>query len=290
LPYVLNVIAENARDLAHEFRELGRAVWLSEDRAFDIPLANEPNAALLHDQATAISATADINLVSADRRRKKLLVADMDSTVIGCECLNEIAKMAGLGPRVAAITERAMRGEIAFEPALRDRVALLKGLPIAILERVCRERVCLDSGAKALVATMRAHGAHTILVSGGFSWFAERVARDAGFNAWQANILVDDGVELTGEVAEPVLGRDAKLAALEKAAALRGIGLQDTLAVGDGANDLAVIGRAGLGVAYRAKPIVASAARARITHSDLSALLYLQGYRDDEICGGSLAR
>jgi phosphoserine phosphatase len=280
--HVLNVIAENAAVLAEDLRWLGEPAWLSEGRAFDIPFTEEPTAVLARARAAAINVSADINVVRSDRRRKTLLVADMDSTIIGCECLDEIADMIGIGPHVAAITERAMRGEIAFEPALRERVALLKGFPAALLDKVYAERVRLNPGAKTLVATMRAHGAHTLLVSGGFHFFASRVAGEAGFDSEQANVLLDDGIHLTGEVAEPVLGREAKLAALEEAVAQRGIDFVDTLAVGDGANDLAMIGRAGLGVAYHAKPVVATAAHASIAHGDLTALLYLQGYRDEE--------
>lgn len=248
--------------------------------AFDIPFAGDPAAAL--EAARALAPALDVNVVPAANRRKKLLIADMDSTIIGCECLDELADMAGLKPRIAAITARAMQGEIAFEPALRERVALLKGLPLAALERTYAERVKLNPGAKILVAVMKAHGARAILVSGGFTYFTSRVAREAGFDSDQANLLLDDGRVLTGRVAEPILGHDAKLEALERAVAEQGVALADALAVGDGANDLAMIGRAGLGVAYRAKPVVAEAAAARIDHGDLTALLYLQGYRDDE--------
>ncbi len=207
----------------------------------------------------------------------------MDSTIISCECLDELADMAGLKPHIAAITERAMRGEIEFESALRERVALLKGLPLAALEWTYAERVHLNLGAKALVATMKAHGARTFLVSGGFTYFTERVAAVAGFDEQQANFLLDDGAALTGEVREPILGREAKRAALETEVARLGIDFADTLAVGDGANDLDMIQRAGLGVAYHAKPVVAETAGARIAYSDLRSLLYLQGYSDDEI-------
>ncbi len=207
----------------------------------------------------------------------------MDSTIIGCECLDELADQAGLKPRIAAITERAMRGEIAFAPALRERVALLKGLSLDALERTWRERVRLNPGAKALVATMRRHGATTLLISGGFTYFTSRVAAEAGFDDHRANVLLDDGAALLGLVREPILGREAKLEAMMSQAARLGIAVEDTLAVGDGANDLDMIGRAGLGVAYHAKPVVADAAPARIDHGDLRALLYLQGYRDDEI-------
>ncbi len=281
--HVLNVIAEDATDLAKELRVIGKAEWLAKGRAFDIAVSGDPAQALL--KARAIAPGADINLVASDRRRKMLLVADMDSTIICCECLDELADMLGLKPRVAAITERAMRGEIEFAPALRERVALLKGLPLAALDQVYAERVRLNPGAKSLVATMRAHGAKTLLVSGGFTFFTRRVAQAAGFDCEQANRLIDDGTRLTGTVAEPILGRDAKLEALERATHAQGLQFADTLAVGDGANDLAMIRRAGLGVAYHAKPVVAAAADASINRGDLTALLYLQGYRDEEIVG-----
>jgi phosphoserine phosphatase len=227
----------------------------------------------------------DINLVATEHRRKKLLVADMDSTIINVECLDELADMAGLKPQIAAITERAMRGELEFEAALRERVGMLKGLNLSALEKTYAERVRLNPGAKSLLATMRAHGAHTMLVSGGFGYFTRRVAQDAGFHVEHGNTLLDDGEKLTGEVATPILGREAKLKALEEAVATLKIDFAETLAVGDGANDLAMIQRAGLGVAYHAKPVVAEAASAAINHNDLTALLYLQGYSDAEILG-----
>jgi phosphoserine phosphatase len=225
----------------------------------------------------------DANCVPAANRRKRLLIADMDSTVIPVECIDEVAEFAGVRAQVEAITEPAMRGEIGFEEALRARVALIEGLPEARLQAVYDERIALNPGARALVRTMRANGAYTALVSGGFTFFTERVAGAAGFDIHQANRLLSAGGRLTGRVAEPVLGREAKLAALTRLAAERGIGLEDTLAVGDGANDLAMIEAAGLGVAFRAKPIVAGRARASIRYADLTALLYLQGYSADEI-------
>jgi phosphoserine phosphatase len=283
LAFALNVIAEDARALANEMRELGEAVWLAPDRAFDILVGGDGAAVPARARAIAGARPADVNLVALESRRKKLLVADMDSTIIGCECLDELADMAGLKPQVSAITERAMRGEIEFAPALRERVALLKGLPLSALARVYKERVRLNPGAKALVATMHKHGAKTLLVSGGFTYFTQRVAAAAGFDSEQANTLLDDGANLLGKVAEPILGREAKLKALEDAAHASHLAFEETLAVGDGANDLAMIKRAGLGVAYHAKPVVAAAAGASIAHGDLTALLYLQGYRDGEI-------
>jgi phosphoserine phosphatase len=217
----------------------------------------------------------------AKGRRKRLLVADMDSTIIGVECLDELADFAGLKSEIAAITARAMAGEIAFEGALRERVARLAGLELAALERTYDERVRLNPGATSLIATMSAHGARCVLVSGGFDFFTSKVARAAGFAAHRANRLVHDGARLSGAVAEPILGAAAKLAALTEEAGALGIGLEETLAVGDGANDLAMIEAAGLGVAYRAKPVVAARADARVDHTDLTALLYFQGYGQD---------
>jgi phosphoserine phosphatase len=254
---------------------------LAKDFACDIPVEGKP--ALDAARQMAGDAPWDINLVSMEQRRKKLLVADMDSTIITVECLDELADMAGLKPQIAAITERAMRGELEFEAALRERVAMLKGLHLDALARTYDERVRLMPGAKSLLATMRAHGAHTMLVSGGFGYFTSRVAQAAGFHEERGNILLDDGMHLTGAVAEPILGREAKLQALQDGAKSLGIGLSQTLAVGDGANDLAMIGAAGLGVAYHAKPVVAEAADASIAYNDLTALLYLQGYADSEI-------
>ena len=227
-------------------------------------------------------ASVDLCVQSALHRRKRLLIADMDSTIIGCECLDELADFAGVKAAVSAITERAMRGEIGFEGALRERVAMLKGLPLAALQQCYDERVRLNPGARTLVRTMAAHGARCLLVSGGFEFFTRRVAAAAGFHADRANRLIEaDGV-LTGAVAEPILGREAKLAALNAEVGALGIDPADTLAVGDGANDLAMIGAAGLGVAYRAKPLVAAEADARVDHADLTALLYFQGYRADQ--------
>ena len=218
-------------------------------------------------------------------RRKRLLIADMDSTIIGCECLDELAEFAGVKAEVSAITERAMRGEIDFAGALRERVAMLEGLPSSDLQRCFDERVRLNPGARVLAATMAERGARCVLVSGGFDFFTRRVAEAAGFQAERANHLIEADGRLTGQVREPILGRAAKLAALREEADARGLDLADTLAVGDGANDLAMIEAAGLGVAYRAKPVVAAQADARIDHTDLTTLLYFQGYRAHEFQG-----
>ena len=279
--FLLNVIGKGADPAMLAGLGAGAPVILSPGMAFDLPVADAN--ALAAARKIAGNAPLDINLVPAKHRRKKLLIADMDSTIINVECLDELADMAGLKPKIAAITERAMRGELEFEAALRERVGMLKGLDISALEKTWAERVRLNPGAASLLATMRANGAHTMLVSGGFSFFTRKVAEAAGFHAERGNTLLDDGAALTGEVGTPILGREAKLQALEEEAARLGISMDECLAVGDGANDLAMIQKAGLGVAYHAKPVVAEAAGARINHNDLTALLYLQGYSDADI-------
>jgi phosphoserine phosphatase len=219
----------------------------------------------------------DANVVAAEGRRKRLLVADMDCTIIGVECIDELADFAGLKPQVAAITEAAMRGELDFEAALLARVALLKGLPVSVLQACYDARVRLNPGARVLVRTMAGLGATTALVSGGFDFFTGRVAGAAGFARHQANALLVERGALAGDVARPILGRAAKLAALRRFAAEAGVADAETVAVGDGANDLDMVRAAGLGVAYRAKPALAEAADARLERSDLTALLALQG-------------
>jgi len=220
----------------------------------------------------------DVVVQPLTNRRKRLFIADMDSTIIEQECIDELAGYVGLKAHVAAITERAMRGEIAFEPALRERVALLKGLPVAVVDEVIAKRITLTPGGRTLTATMRANGARTCLVSGGFTLFTGPVAAMAGFDEHRGNTLIVEDGKLAGRVHEPVLGREAKLATLIELRDRLGLSAQDTFAAGDGANDLAMIEAAGLGVAYHAKPKVADAAHARIDHGDLTALLYLQGY------------
>lgn len=228
----------------------------------------------------------DILVQPAAGRRKKLFLADMDSTMIGQECIDELADAVGLKAHVSAITERAMRGEIAFEPALRERVALLKGLPADVVERMIAERITFTSGGKALVRTMRKAGAYTALVSGGFTVFTGPISAAIGFDMHRSNTLVIEDGRFAGAVADPILGREAKRETLIDLRTARGLSATETLAVGDGANDLAMLGEAGLGVAFRAKPIVAEAAHARIDHTDLRTLLYAQGYRDEEIVEG----
>jgi len=255
----------------------GAAVWLGEAAA---DLATEAGRGDI--EATLSSLPVDFALQPAEGRRKALFVADMDSTIISCECLDELADFAGLKTEIAAITERAMRGEIAFEGALRERVGMLKGLGVDALQRAYDERVRLNPGAKTLVATMAANGTRCVLVSGGFTFFTDRVAKLAGFHANRANTFIIEDGRLTGRVGEPILGKEAKLAALTEEAAALGVPLSASLAVGDGANDLAMLEVAGLGVAYRAKPVVAAQAHCKVDFADLTALLYFQGYRQAE--------
>jgi phosphoserine phosphatase len=266
--------------------------WLSPDEAWQAEfVTNEIETASNLKVAIAgelNGLTIDINILTGDTqtRRKKLLVADMDSTVIRQECIDEIADFAGVKDVVSAITERAMRGELDFAGALRERVSLLRGLPVGDLQRVVDERLQLMPGARTLVATMKANGAYCALVSGGFTFFTSRIAATVGFNNHFANTLETADGRLTGRVVEPILGREAKLAALQALATERGLQGPETLAVGDGANDLAMVKAAGLGVAFRAKPLVAAEADAAIIHGDLTALLYLQGYRRSEFVSG----
>jgi phosphoserine phosphatase len=250
--------------------------------AFDLPMLGDP-AMVEGLVATELDGLpVDTCVQAAAGRRKRLLVADMDSTIINVECLDELADFAGLKAEISAITERAMRGELQFEGALRARVDMLKGLATTALQQAYDERVRLNPGARTLVRTMAANGARCALVSGGFTFFTRRVAQAAGFHLDRANTLIEAEGKLTGEVGEPILGKEAKLTALREEAAQLGAPLEATLAVGDGANDLAMIQAAGLGVAYRAKPIVAAQAHAKVDHADLTALLYFQGYTADE--------
>ncbi|WP_346894340.1 phosphoserine phosphatase SerB [uncultured Roseibium sp.] len=227
---------------------------------------------------TLAGAPVDVFVQPIDGRRKRLLIADMDSTMIRQECIDELAAELGLKEHIAAITERAMRGEIEFEPALRERVALLKGLAVSAIETVLNTRIQLMPGGRTLVQTMKANGAYCALVSGGFTHFTGAVAAMIGFDENQANVLIEEDGTLAGLVQEPILGKDAKRRRLEELVAEKNLGFSETLAVGDGANDLAMIERAGVGVAYRAKPAVGAAADMRVDHGDLTALLYLQGY------------
>jgi len=225
----------------------------------------------------------DIVVQPLATRRKRLFLADMDSTMIGQECIDELADYVGLKAEVSEITERAMRGEIAFEPALRERVALLKNLPVNVVSEIIEKRITLTPGGTALVRTMRANGAYTCLVSGGFTVFTGPIGATIGFHEDRSNRLILNGDKLAGLVEEPILGREAKLATLIELRTRFGLASHETIAVGDGANDLAMLGEAGLGIAFRAKPAVAAAAHARLDHADLTALLYAQGYQAGDI-------
>ena len=266
----------------------GPAQWLFDEVAADIPFEGTEEIGAIERRLREARGDLPIDIVVQPRiaRRKKLFLADMDSTMIGQECVDELADFAGKKAEVSAITERAMSGEIEFEPALRDRVALLKGLPVGIVDKVMKERITLTPGGRELVATMRAHGAYTCLISGGFTLFTRAVAKMIGFQENRANELIVEDGRLTGEVAEPVLGRARKLATLVELLESFDLDDIDTLAVGDGANDLDMLVHAGLGIAYHAKPAVATAAAARIDHGDLTALLYAQGYRREDFVGG----
>ena len=261
------------------------ARWLASAIAADIAFSPEGGFEPVDTEAVLRAAVdgapVDIVVQPIETRRKALFVADMDSTIIAQECIDELADLVGLKAHVAAITERAMRGEIAFEPALRERVALLAGLDAEVPAEVIRTRITLTSGAKTLVRTMRANGAYTALVSGGFTAFTDTIAQMVGFDENRANRLVAENGKFTGRVEEPILGAQAKLASLIELRDARGLTKAQTLAAGDGANDLPMLREAGLGVAFRAKPAVAEAADARIEHSDLTALLFAQGYSRD---------
>jgi phosphoserine phosphatase len=274
---------ERARAL---LRNAQAAQWLAPGTAADI-LFEAPIGSDLRKIADALrdagGGSTDVVVQPSANRRKKLFLADMDSTMIGQECIDELADYAGLKPHIAAITERAMRGEIAFEPALRERVGLLKGLPSTVVGEIIDTRLSLTPGGRTALATMRKHGAWTCLVSGGFTLFVERIAAMIGFDESHANLLkLDPDGRLNGLVAEPIFGRDNKRTTLIELRERLGLAREQTLAVGDGANDLDMIAEAGLGIAYHAKPKVAAAAQARIEHGDLTALLYAQGYRQDE--------
>ncbi len=257
--------------------------WLDPGIAADIPFTpaggNDQRGLARRVRSVFARHPIDVVVQPLAHRRKRLFLADMDSTMIGQECIDELADHAGFKTRVAAITERAMRGEILFEPALRERVALLKGLPQPVVDEVIAKRIVLTPGGPALVATMRANGAYTCLVSGGFTMFTGRIGAMIGFDENRANtLLMDFDGRFSGLVAEPILGQEAKLATLRELRERLQLLPEETLAIGDGANDIPMIKAAGLGVAYHGKPAVAEAAAARIDHGDLSALLYAQGY------------
>jgi phosphoserine phosphatase len=250
--------------------------WLEEGSACDLLLDGEPAAARAALDGTF--AGIDVVVQAEANRRRLLLAADMDSTMITVECIDELADYAGVKAEVAVVTEQAMRGELDFEQALDARVALLENLEDAMIDRCREERVRLTPGARTLVQTMRAHGAYTLLVSGGFTRFADAVAAEIGFDQAASNLLIVEQGRLTGRVAKPIVGAEGKRQAMIAAAERRGVPIEAALAVGDGANDIPMIQAAGLGIAFRAKPVVAAKADARIDANDLTALLFAQGY------------
>ncbi|MBF9035899.1 phosphoserine phosphatase SerB [Rhodobacterales bacterium HKCCE2091] len=259
----------------------GDVQWLSPDRAAEFPLETAPGH--LPDIWRDLQGQGvDLALVPAGGRRKRILIADMDSTMIGQECIDELADAAGIGARVAAITARAMNGELDFEEALTERVGLLGGLPESVIGDVLATRITMAQGGAELVATMRANGGYAALVSGGFTAFTGAVAERLGFDENRANTLISQDGVLTGEVARPILGRDAKVAALQEIASRLGTTPANAIAVGDGANDLGMLDLAGMGVALHAKPAVQDKAQIVVNHGDLTALLFLQGYSEDE--------
>jgi phosphoserine phosphatase len=268
-PSALKLLAEYGAEPPH---------WLSPGDAAEVPVFPRMSEFLIDLRTHAVDAA----VVSIHNRRKRILIADMDSTMIKQECIDELGVAAGAGAKIKDITFRAMRGELDFESALRERVRLLKGLDVAVIDHIIAERIELMPGGKTLVATMRAHGAYTALVSGGFRQFTSRIGALLGFDEHQANELIIRDGKLTGETGEPILGQAAKVEALRRIAAARGLDTQDAIAVGDGANDVDMLIEAGLGVALHAKPHVQESSLIRINHGDLTALLYLQGYRHEQ--------
>ncbi len=264
-------------NLQGAFGATGDALWLSPDEAAEFSVAARP-ANLEQVQADLAGMKVDLNCIDDNNRRKSLLIADMDSTMIGQECIDELADEAGFGERVADITARAMNGELDFEEALLERVGLLKGLPISVISQVIESRISLAAGGDILVRTMKANGARAALVSGGFTQFTTVIGARLGFDETRANTLLERDGALTGDVARPILGREAKVQALKELSP----DTSNAIAVGDGANDLGMIELAGMGVALHAKPVVAAASPLRIDHNTLASLLFLQGYTRDE--------
>ena len=279
------ILAAARATLREAGAEPGPLSWLAPDQACDIPFSGADPLALdaaLRRHLTGLP--VDLAIQAAEGRRKRLLLADMESTIVTRELTDELAGLAGMGEAIAAMTAASMRGEVDFAASLRARIAMLKGQPAALLNQV-EDLIELTPGARALVQTMKAHGARTALVSGGFDCFAAVAAAACGFDELHANRLVIAEGKLAGEVVEPILDRLAKRAILERLASGLAIAASDTAAVGDGANDIPMLETAGLGVAYHGKPVVAAAARFRLDHADLTGLLYLQGFRSEEFHG-----
>ncbi|WP_243371808.1 phosphoserine phosphatase SerB [Microvirga solisilvae] len=271
-----DLLALAAEAVGHETERAVLARGIAADLALSAPAEAKAVEASL--RTTLAGQPVDIVVQPVATRRKRLFLADMDSTMIAQECIDELAAYVGLKSEVSEITERAMRGEIAFEPALRERVALLKGLPVSVVDEIIEKHITLTPGGRALVQTIRKNGGYTCLVSGGFTLFTGPIGAKIGFDEHRSNHLILNGEKLAGLVEEPILGREAKLATLVELRERFKLAAHETMAVGDGANDLAMLGEAGLGVAFRAKPAVAAAAHARVDHADLTALLYAQGY------------
>ena len=270
-----------AEALIRQMQAMDGLILLSDHKAFEFEVSKNVTQDALEAICAEHNIKADICVQPARGRKKTLLICDMDSTLIGQECIDELADFAGVKDRVSAITERAMRGEIGFEGALTERVGLLKDLKLSVLNKCFKERIHLNAGARTLCQTMKANGAKTVIVSGGFTFFTNKVAQACGFDAHHANILLEDGSKLLGDVQRPILGRDAKRERLEEYSKPLG-GSSSAIAIGDGANDLAMIKAAGLGVAFYAKPAVAAASHCAINHTDLTTALYFQGYKDTE--------
>ncbi|MFD2264409.1 phosphoserine phosphatase SerB [Lacibacterium aquatile] len=271
-----NVLDDNT--LAHLPASLGKPNVLAAGEAVEFAVSSDPRAEV---RASLAGLAVDVNFVPAASRRKKLLVADMESTMIENEMLDELAAEIGIGPQIAAITSRSMRGEIDFATSVKERVAMLKDLPLAIMDK-CAAEIRDMAGAKTLIATLKKHGCHTVIATGGFTYFSEPVRQRLGFDEAHGNILELADGKLTGTIVEPVFDRASKEKTLRSVAARLGLDLSQTAGVGDGANDLDLLAAAGLGVAFHAKPVVAEAARFRVDHGDLTALLYLQGYSKAE--------
>lgn len=267
-----------------EFLSAKSITWLAPEIACDITFQSLQKPSIIEEGLRNLlnGCQLDIIVQKPINRRKKLLVADMDSTIIEQECIDELAESAGIKDRISSITESAMRGELAFEPALRQRVHLLKNLSISVIDEVLQSRITIRSGAKTLVKTMRNHGAYTALISGGFTLFTQKIADLVGFDEHQANRLMEENGRLTGEVRDPILGKEAKLTKMLELCQKLRLNPDETLAVGDGANDLAMLTHAGCGVAFHAKPIVADAAAVKINYADLTGLLYIQGFNQKE--------
>ncbi len=270
-------ISDHVLAMLHE-SGAGRVRWLAEGEAAEVDVFEQTDEF----RSALAGLPIDVAVVPKANRRKRLLIADMDSTMIGQECIDEVGVMAGAGEAIKAVTQRAMRGEVDFAETLRERVALMKGLDVSALDTIIRERITYVPGGRTLVATMKAHGAVTAIVSGGFRQFTAAVAAHLGFDRHEANELIIENGKLAGRVREPVLGKEAKVAALERLTRELGITSSDVLTVGDGANDIPMLKAAGMGVALHAKPRVREAARIVVDHGDLTALLYLQGYAKNE--------